>query len=87
VSADATAHGYTVADLCRRWRCGAEKVYGFLRRAELVAVTIATNLCGRPQWRVTAAEVEKFERRRSSTPTPKPPRRRKKTVEIDFYPD
>jgi hypothetical protein len=79
--------GYTVADLCRRWRCGAEKVRGFLDRGELVGINIATNLCGRPQWRITAESVEKFERRRSSAPPPKPPRRRKKIDEIDYYPD
>jgi hypothetical protein len=43
----------------------------------LVGVNIATNLCGRPQWRITPESVELFERRRSSAPPPKPQRRRR----------
>jgi hypothetical protein len=76
-----------VADPCRRWRCGSEKGYGFLRRGELVGVNVATNLSGRPQWRITAESVEQFERRRSSEPPPKPARRRRPAAQIDFYPD
>jgi hypothetical protein len=79
--------GYTVADLCRRWRCGADKVRTFLRKGELVGVNVATNLSCRPQWRITAESVERFERRRSSVPPPQSTRRRRRTAGIDFYPD
>jgi hypothetical protein len=77
--------GFSVADLCRRWRVGPDKIRAFLARGELVGVNTATNLSGRPQWRVTRESVEAFERRRSSAPPPKPPRRRR-TQEVDFYP-
>ena len=76
-----------MADLCRRWRVGPDKVRAFLRRRELVAVNVAMNLCGKPQWRVTAESVEQFEQRRTSAPSPKPARRRKRTVAVDYYPD
>jgi len=83
-----TRAGYSVADLCRRWLVGGDKIHGWIRRGELIAVNVATSLSGRPQWRITPESVEQFERRRTSVPPPKsPPRRRKRTDEIDFYPD
>jgi hypothetical protein len=78
--------GYSVADLCRRWKVGADKIYSFIRRGELVAVNVAANLSARPQWRVTPDSVDQFERRRSSAPLPKPVRRGRRTGTIDFYP-
>jgi hypothetical protein len=81
------ASGFTVADLCRRWKVGADKISAFLRRGELVGVNVATNLSARPQWRITLGSVEQFERRRSSAPLPKQRRRRKQIDEIDYYPD
>src|SRR5260370_22176504 len=84
---DATIQGYSVTDLCRRWKVGSDKVRAFLRRGELVGVNLATNLSARPQWRITPESVERFERRRSSAPLPKPPsRRRPRPLEIDYYP-
>jgi hypothetical protein len=80
--------GYTVADLCARWRVGQDKVLGMIRRNELQAVNLATNLSGRPQWRITPEAVAEFERRRTSTPTPKAkPAKRRKREEVDFFPD
>jgi hypothetical protein len=79
--------GFTVADLCRRWRVGEGKIYGFLSRGELVGVNMATNLSGKPQWRIPAEEVARFEARRTSAPTPKPVGRRRQPAVIDFYPD
>jgi Helix-turn-helix domain len=81
------AAGYTVADLCRRWRVGEDKVRTFLRRGELVGVNVAAALSGRPQWRITPESVEQFERRRSSAPPPKAPRSRKRNDQVDYYPD
>src|SRR5215213_2439813 len=72
-------NGYSVADLCTRWKIGADKVNGFIRRGELVAVNVATNTTARPQWRITPEEVARFEAKRTSAPTPKVPRRRRKT--------
>src|SRR5205085_12519 len=78
--------GYTVADLCHRWRIGSDKVLAFIRKGELVAVNVAANLSGRPQWRVSEEEVRRFETRRSSAPTPKPARRRRQTGLVDYFP-
>jgi hypothetical protein len=79
--------GYTVNDLCRRWRIGGDKVRALIRRGELIAVNLASNLAAKPQWRITPESVEQFERRRTSAPPPRPPRRRKQTTMVDFYPD
>jgi hypothetical protein len=81
-----TVPGLTVADLARRFRVSPDKVRAFLRRGELTAVNLATNLSGRPLWRITHQSVERFERRRSSTPPAKPARRRRAPVH-DYYPD
>jgi hypothetical protein len=81
------ARGYSVADLCRRWRIGADKIRAFLRKGELVGVNVAGSLVARPLWRVTRESVERFEARRSSAPPPKPPPRRKQAAAIDYYPD
>jgi hypothetical protein len=79
--------GFTIADLCVRWKVGPDKIRAFLRRGELVGVNLSANLSARPQWRITEQSVALFERRRSSAPCPKPPsRRRRAPAEIDFYP-
>jgi hypothetical protein len=83
----APAAGLTVADLARRWRIGPDKIRGFLRRGELVGVNVAASLVGKPQWRITLESVKAFEARRTSAPSPKPARRRKRTAIIDYYPD
>jgi hypothetical protein len=86
VTADTPLQGYSVADLCRRWKIGADKIRGFLRRGELVGINVAANLSARPQWRVTTESVERFEKRRSSAPTPRVQRRKRLPELIDFYP-
>lgn len=82
-----TLTGYSVADLCRRWRIGADKIRAFLRRVELVGINVATHLSGRQLLRVTPESVQQFEQRRSSVQTPKPVRRRKQAHLIDYYLD
>jgi hypothetical protein len=78
--------GFTVADLCRRWRIGGDKIRSFLRKGELVGVNVATNMSARPQWRITRESVKIFENRRGSAPPPKPQRPRRRTELTDFYP-
>jgi hypothetical protein len=78
--------GLSVADLCRRWKVGPDKIHGFIRSGELLAVNVASTLAGRPRWRIMPDAVTQFEQRRSSTPLPKPPRRRRRQEAIDFYP-
>jgi hypothetical protein len=76
---DQPAHadrGFTVAELRRRWRIGVDKILGFIRRGELIAVNVRTSRCGRAQYRITPDAVRAFEESRSSKPPRKPQRRR-----------
>ena len=85
--ADRPRPSFTVADLCARWRVGSDKIYGFLRRGELIGVNVATSIAGRPLWRITLESVERFEQRRTSAPPPKPQRRRRRPEMVDYYAD
>jgi hypothetical protein len=77
---------YTVAEVAARYRVGEDKVRGWIRRGELVAVNVASALCGRPQLRITAEALAAFEGRRSACPPPSPVRRRRRTAQVDYYP-
>lgn len=81
-----TPQGFTVSDLCNRWRIGADKIHTFIRQGELVAVNLAANRSGRPQWRVTPESLHAFEARRSSMPPSKPQKRRRQAGMVDYYP-
>ncbi len=87
-TAERLASGYSVADLCRRWKIGADKIYRFLRTGELIGVNVAASLAAKPMWRFSPEAVQRFERRRSSEPPPKAARKRRRTAgEIDYFPD
>jgi transposase len=88
--ADATllpAAGLTVRDVARRYRVGEDKVRGWVARGELAAVNTAAALCGKPRWVILPDALAAFEKRRAGGPVPKPKRRAKRPVQIDFYPD
>jgi hypothetical protein len=77
---------FSVRGFARYYRIGEGKVRAWIRTGELVAVNVSSSP-GKPQWRITARSIEQFERRRSSAPLPKAPRRRRVPDEIDFLPD
>jgi hypothetical protein len=83
---DDSPTGFSVADLCARWRIGSDKVHAFRRSGELVGVNLAANMSIRPLWRFTRQEVERFEQRRSSAPAAKPTRRRRQPAIVDYFP-
>lgn len=79
--------GLTVRDVARRYRVSADKVRGWITRGELFAINTATVLCGKPRFVVLPDALAAFEQRRAAA-SPKPARRqRKKTYEVDYYPD
>jgi hypothetical protein len=80
-------HGLTVSDIANRYRVGADKVRSWIARGELAAINTSTVLCGRPRWVIPPDSLAAFEARRRGGPTPKPPRRRKATALVDFFPD
>ncbi len=81
-----TARGLTVRDVARRYRVSPDKVRAWIARGELRAVNTATALCGRPRWVVSPDALAEFERRRAGGPPPKPARRPRRPVQIDYYP-
>jgi hypothetical protein len=78
--------GHTTADVARRYRVGEDKVRGWIKSGELVAINTAGALCGRPRFVVTADALERFEQRRAAGATPKTKRRRRSAV-VDYFPD
>jgi hypothetical protein len=73
--------------VARRYRVGQDKVRAWIASGQLDAVNTAAVLCGRPRWVILPDALERFERGRQATQPPKPPRRRKRTDDIDYYPD
>jgi hypothetical protein len=78
--------GLTVSDVARRYRVGEDKVRNWIRNGELLAINTAAALCGKPRWVVSAEALAEFERRRSSAPPAKPPKRRRGNAIKDYYP-
>jgi hypothetical protein len=79
-------HGLTTADVARRYRVSEDKVRSWIAKRELLAVNTSTALCGKPRWVITPEALMAFEKARAGGDTPKPPRRKKRTNMIDYYP-
>jgi hypothetical protein len=77
----------TVPGFARRYRVGEDKVRGWIRRGELAAINTAATLAGKPRWVITPEAAAAFERRRTAGQPRPAPRRRRRPVEIDFFPD
>jgi hypothetical protein len=78
--------GLTVREFVRRYRVGEDKVRGWIRRGELAAINTASALCGKPRWVILPDALAAFENRRLCATPQKPPRRRKPTCMVDYYP-
>jgi excisionase family DNA binding protein len=79
--------GLTVRDVARRYRVGEDKVRAWIARGELRAINTAAVLCGRPRWVVPTEALAAFERARAGGSPPRPQRRPRRPVAIDYYPD
>jgi transposase len=87
VPAAEVSRGYTVADIAKRYRVGEDKVRGWIKRGELAAINTANTKCGKPRFVVPPEALAEFEQRRAAA-EPKPaPRRKRRTVEVDYFPD
>jgi hypothetical protein len=81
------ARGLTPNELARLLRISPDRVRAFIVAGTLGAINVASTHCAKPRYVVLPHHLAEFERsRQAATPKP-PPRRRKKTLEIDFYPD
>jgi hypothetical protein len=84
-----TTRGLTVRDVARRYRVSPDKVRGWIRRGELVAINTAEGVCGKPRFVVTQEALECFERGRRTfaAPPPKVKRLKRPAGWVDYYPD
>ncbi len=81
------ATGLTVPELARFLRVGEDTIRGWIRRGELAAINTASPL-GKPRFVVLPHHLVAFEASRQVVPAAKKAtRRRKRTTEIDYYPD
>jgi hypothetical protein len=88
VEISANPRGYTVRDVARYFRVGRARILTWIRSGELKALNTAAAVCGRPRFVVTPEALSDFERRRQAiTPTKSAPRRTKRTLKVDFFPD
>jgi hypothetical protein len=66
-------------ELAKRYGCKVGKIHAFIRAGLLRAVDISLPGSERPRWRILPADIEAFERARSSRPAAKAtPKRRPK---------
>jgi excisionase family DNA binding protein len=75
---------FTISEIAKRYRVSRDRVRGWIRRGELLAVNVGDE---RTRYVVTQEHVEMFERRRTVTPTPAATRRRRLVKSYQFYPD
>lgn len=78
--------GLTVREVAGRYRVGEDKVRRWIKRGELRAINTAAVACARPRFVVPPEALSEFERRRCTAPPQKPPRRRPRQVEVDYFP-
>jgi hypothetical protein len=76
-----------VRETARYLRVGEAKVRHWIRRGDLRAINTSTALCGRPRWIISQEALAQFERARSGGPAENKPRKRKRTMLVDYYPD
>jgi transposase len=86
-TATAPPRGLTVSEVARRYRVGEDRVRGWIKRGEMAAINTADARRGRPRYVVTPEALERFESGRSAAAPPKVPMRKRRTVQVDFYPD
>lgn len=79
--------GLTPRELAKVLRVSPDRIRGWILRGELGALNTATTQCGKPRWVVLPHHLAEFEQCRQVSPPVKPPRRRKRTEAVDYYPD
>src|SRR5262249_21232581 len=79
--------GLTVREVSRRYRVGEDKVREWIRHGELRAINTAAVRCGKPRFVILPEALAEFEQSRAAAEPPKPPRKRRRTSRVDYYPD
>ncbi len=83
-----TLRGYTVDDLASRYRVSPDKVRLWIKRGYLKGINTSDVMCARPRYIVLPESLAEFETARAvaEPPKPKPPRRKRQSQAIDFFP-
>jgi hypothetical protein len=85
----APPRGWTVTGLAQRFRVSEDKVRGWIKRGELIAVNTADTRCGKSRYVVTPESLAQFERSRAATTPdrPAPRHKRRPAAMVDFFAD
>jgi hypothetical protein len=87
LSLPADGRGLTPRALARYLRLSPDRIRSMIASGELGAVDTSRHRCGRPRYVILPHHVREWERARRAAAPPKPARRRKRTAEVDFFPD
>jgi excisionase family DNA binding protein len=79
--------GYTPNELARLLRVSADRVRRWITNGELTALNTAPSRCGRPRYVILPHHLAEFERRRAAAALKPAPWRRRRTTEVDYFPD
>jgi hypothetical protein len=79
--------GLTPNELAKLLRVSPDRVRGWIVSGQLQAINVADHTCGKPRYVVLPHHLAAFEQRRNATPPVKTTWRRKRTKQVDFYPD
>ena len=87
MAVDSPDRGLTPRELARLLRVSRDRVRAWIASGELPALNTAPARCGRPRLVILPQHLAEWERSRRAAPQPKPSRRKRRTVEVDYYPD
>lgn len=65
--------------LARKWGVASDKVLALINSGQLKAINFALNPKGRPRYRISEEEIQRFQESRTARP-PEPKRRRRRAV-------
>lgn len=80
-----TRDTFSPPQLAKIWGIKPDKILAWIASGELRAINMATRRDGQPRWRIEASEAERFKLSRSSSPPPKPVRRKAALAGKDYF--
>jgi transposase len=87
VPSDAPLRGHTPRDVAHLLRVGRSRVLTWIRSGELQAINTAPTRCGKPRFVVLPQQLAEFLRSHQATAPKSAPRRNRRTVLVDYFPD
>ena len=66
---------YLARELAERWRMDLDSVYALIKSGKLAAFDVSAPGSKRPSYRISAAEVERFEQGKPAAPPGRPRRK------------